>query len=149
MVDNIMDNLKESLPVARANIELLSEMDPESLKDADTQIARQFLGRIYFSTVNQLNHLVPAKPDEDMYVKQTRFDIIKEDPIMTKAALRFFRTCFASDVATYMKRLVAMQPDLTKTTQDKQTHANAIEVNYFDEVFDGRHFNRKTSSLNI
>lgn len=68
---------------------------------------------------------------------------------MTKATLRFFRTCFASDVATYMKRLIEMQPDLTKTTQTKQNHANTIEVNYFDEVFDSRHFNHKTSSLNI
>ena len=116
MVDQIMNNLKESLPIARSHFELLSEKDPESLKDADTKIARQFLGKIYFSTINQLNHLVPTTPDEDKYVKQTRFDIIKEDPIVTKATLNFFRTCLASDVATYLKRLVALQPELTCAT---------------------------------
>ena len=66
-------------------------------------------------------------------------DIIKLDPVMTKASLRFFRTCLASDVANYMKRLVIIKPEVVSDN-------NSIDTHYFDKIFSDRNYNRKSFS---
>lgn len=67
-------------------------------------------------------------------------DIVKLDPVMTKVMLRFFRTCLASDVANYMKRLVAIKPEVISNT-------DTIDKHYFDDMFNQKVYNRKNFSL--
>lgn len=72
--------------------------------------------------------LVPKDEGDDRLVKQSMLDIVKLDPIMTKVLLRFSRTCLASDVANYMKRLVAIKPEVINNIE-------AIDTHYFDNMF--------------
>lgn len=124
----------------RALIERMSEVDEDSIQKHDEHAARIFLGRLYFSINCSYYSLVPKGEGDDRTVKQSMLDIIKLDPIMTKVSLRFFRTCLASDVANYMKRLVLIKPEVIANT-------DPIEKNYFDKIFDDRNFNRRNFSM--
>ena len=115
-------------------------MDEDSIKEHDERAARTFLGRLYFSINCSHYSVVPKGEGDDNMVKQSMLDIIKLDPVMTKASLRFFRTCLASDVASYMKRLILIKPEVIGNT-------DAIGDHYFDKIFDGRNFNRRSFSM--
>lgn len=115
-------------------------MDQDSIKEYHEREARTFLGRMYFSVNCSHYHLVPAGEGDDRLVKQSMLDIVKLDPVMTKVTLRFFRTCLASDVASYMKRLVAVKPEVL-------SNADALERNYFDKVLDGKYYNSRNFSM--
>ena len=138
-VDDNNANLQESIPSMKELIERLSEMDADSIKDHD-HAARIFLGRMYFSINCAHYSLVPKGEGDDLKVKQTMLDIIKRDSIMTKASLRFFRMCLASDVATYMKRLIAIKPEILSNTRE-------IDDDYYDKIFKQKFRNRRDFSL--
>lgn len=124
----------------KALIERISEMDEDSIKEHDKHAVRTFLGRLYFSINCSHYSLVPTGEGDDNKVKQSMLDIIKLDPVMTKATLKFFRTCLASDVASYMERLILIKPEVVSNT-------DAIGVHYFDKIFDDRHYNRRSFSM--
>lgn len=124
----------------RTLMEYLSEADEESIRKSDENTARTFLAQLYFSINCSFYSLVPKGEGDDKLVKQSMLDIVKLDPVMTKVLLRFFRTCLASDVANYMKRLVAIKPEVISNT-------DAIDKHYFDDMFNQKVYNRKNFSL--
>jgi hypothetical protein len=139
-IDDNNAALQETLPSMRALMEHLSETDEKSIHKNDENAARTFLSQLYFSINCSYYSLVPKGEGDDKLVKQSMLDIVKLDPVMTKVLLRFYRTCLASDVANYMKRLVAIKPEVISNT-------DAIDKHYFDDMFNQRHYNRKNFSL--
>lgn len=105
-IDDFSAHLQEEMPEIRALIELNSEADEDAVNEYDDHSARMFLGRVFGKVICSNFHLVPKGEGDDLKVKQTHFDIIKLDPIVTKAALRYFRAGLSAEVAKYMKRLI-------------------------------------------
>lgn len=139
-IDDISAHLQEEVPATRAVIEQISETHEKDANQYDERAARMFLGRTFSQVMCSRYHLVPAGEGDDRKVKQTTIDHLKLDPIVTKAALRLYRCRLAADVATYMKRLVLQMPELINDT-------DSMQEDYFDQVFEGRTFDRRAFYL--
>ena len=68
-VDDSIFYIKENIPPVRADIQRLSEIEPETIKEHDLNTASTFLGRIYFGTLCTHYMLVPRSEGDDMQVK--------------------------------------------------------------------------------
>ena len=86
--------------------------------------------------------LVPASEGDNQMVKQTYFDLIKFDPVVTKAILRYIRLGMAEEVSVFMARLLEIRPEILAESQP-------IQDDYFDKVFDGRTFDISNSRLKL
>lgn len=135
-MDDSYARLREQMPEVRALIEQISEADVDVDNGRDEHNVRSFLQGIYSKILRSQYRLVPAAADDDAKVKQTVLDIIKLDPIVTKAALRYFRAGMGREVATYMERLLVQMPELI-------TDSDSLQEDYFDQVFEGRTFDKK------
>lgn len=102
-IDDISAHLLEEVPAARAVIERISETPEEDVNKYDDHNARMFLGRNFSKVMSSHFKLVPAGEGDDKDVKQTIMTRLRQDPVVNKAALRYFRCSLASSVATYMK----------------------------------------------
>jgi hypothetical protein len=105
-MDDTYARLREQMPEIRALIEQISETDEGDVNAKDEHEVRSFLGGVFSKIIRSRYRLVPSAEDDDAKVKQTVLDIIKVDPILTKAALRYFRAGLGTEVASYMKRLI-------------------------------------------
>lgn len=128
--------LRDEVPDIRTKIESVSESTEDSVNKHDSHDARMFLGRIFSCVMSSKFSLVPRAEGDDKEVKQTYMDIIKSDPIVAKAALRYWRSSLGAEVAKYMKRLIVLQPELIN-------NSIAMQEDYFDQFFEGRTFDKQ------
>lgn len=135
-IDDISASLQEELPDVRAAIERISEAKEDAINYYDDRAACTFLNRMYSKVIRSEYHLVPSGEGDDKKVKQTCIDMVKLDPIVTKAALRYFRSGMSAAVSEYMKRLILQMPELINDT-------DSVQEDYFDKAFEGRTFEKK------
>lgn len=100
------------MPAIRKVLEKITESDDYSQIKYDVHEATKFIGRSFSCVIRSEYRLVPKGEGDDRDVKQTCFNVLKLDKVVTKAALRYFRTAMAIEIATYMKRLVLLKPEI-------------------------------------
>ena len=104
--------------------------------------ANALLHSIFRPVIDSVTNFVPRGKDDDERMKQTYLDMIKTDPVVTTATLRFFRYKMSSHVENYMKRLVLQMPEIVSETQ-------AVQEDYFEKIFDGRTFEKVRFGLKL